>query len=238
MNRCRSMLALQAQAWADVGYGSLLLDLHGTGDSAGEYGDARWQHWLDDIHLATRWLSEQPGGCSHFLAIRLGAGLAAAALRDQAAGVRGLVLWQPVADGKQHFTQFMRVKMAAQMDRPDLPKETTGSMRAQLSAGQPIEVAGYEIHPELARALDSMQLGALPPPAGTRVLWLEQPPPGATELAPASAQALRSWQAGGLDVLWRPFEGPSFWQQHERVLAPALITESAAWLADEATART
>ena len=35
MNRCRSMITLQARALALLGIGTLLLDLHGTGDSAG-----------------------------------------------------------------------------------------------------------------------------------------------------------------------------------------------------------
>jgi exosortase A-associated hydrolase 2 len=230
MNRCRSMLTLQAESLAAHGMGSLVIDLHGTGDSAGEYVDARWSHWLADIRIASDWLESQPGGCIAHLGIRLGAMLAAAAAPTAPQRTQRLVLWQAVVDGKQHFTQFLRVKMAAQMDRPDLPKETTGTMRAQLAAGTAVEIGGYEIHPELAQALDDAKLARWLPRPGTQVLWLEQPPPGATELAPPSLAAQQAWRDGGVECSWQSFEGPSFWQQHERVLAPAAIEATTAWL--------
>lgn len=229
MNRCRSMITLQAEEWARHGLGSLVIDLHGTGDSAGDYVDAAWLHWLDDIHLACAWLDQQPGGCVGYLGVRLGAMLAADALGAAPAGVRALLMWQPVIDGKQHFTQFLRVKIAAQMDRPDLPKESTASMRAQFAAGQAVEVAGYEIHPRLAQAIDEAQLARLVPRAGTSVLWLEQPPPGSNELSPASLAVQQAWQTAVDGVEWKSFEGPSFWQQYERVLAPQAITVTTAW---------
>lgn len=232
MNRCRSMLTMFAEAAAAAGHGTLAIDPHGTGDSAGAYVDGRWEHWLDDVQCATAWLQQQPGGCIGFLGVRLGAALAAQALQQAPAAVTRLLLWQPVVDGKQHLTQFLRVRIAALMDRPELPKESTTSMRAQWAAGQPVEVGGYEIHPELARGIDAVKLSALVPRAGTRVLWLEQPPPGAEELAAASAAALRAWQDAGVAARWQGFEGPSFWQQYERVVAPQAIEHSVAWLSD------
>lgn len=230
MNRCRSMLTLLGERLASDGLGMLAVDLHGTGDSAGAYVDGRWDRWLDDIAIAQDWLQCQPGGCVAYLGVRLGAMLAADALRTAVPSVRNLLLWQPVVDGKQHLTQFLRVRIASQMDRPELPKESTASMRAQWAAGEPVEVGGYEIHPDLARAIDMARMDALAPRGGTRVLWLEQPPPGATELAAASAAALRAWQTQGIDVQWQAFEGPSFWQQYERVLAPEVIAITSDWL--------
>lgn len=237
MNRCRSMLTLLAEGAAARGFGVLVIDPHGTGDSAGGYVDARWSHWLEDAALATAWLQQQPGGCIGYLGVRLGAALAAQALQAAPEGVRRLLLWQPVADGKQHLTQFLRLRIAALMDRPDLPKESTTSMRAQWAAGQPVEVGGYEIHPALAEVIDALRLAALVPRAGTRVLWLEQPPPGASEPAAASAAALRGWQERGIDAQWQGFEGPSFWQQHERVLAPEAIERTLDWLSNDGGAR-
>src|SRR3546814_14337350 len=43
MNRSRRMAALQARALAALGIDVLLLDLFGTGDSAGDFRDARWR---------------------------------------------------------------------------------------------------------------------------------------------------------------------------------------------------
>ena len=41
MNKSRRMAALQARAFAKAGYGVLLLDLYGCGDSSGDFSDAK-----------------------------------------------------------------------------------------------------------------------------------------------------------------------------------------------------
>src|SRR5579864_8605852 len=56
MNLARRMAALQARALAATGSGILLLDLFGTGDSGGDFCDARWELWIDDILAAADWL--------------------------------------------------------------------------------------------------------------------------------------------------------------------------------------
>ena len=128
---------IQAQALAQQGLGTLVIDLYGTGESDGEYGDARWDTWLEDIRYAEAWLDDQPGGCVALLGIRLGFPLAVSTVRNSPK-TRVLIAWQAVVDGKSYFTQFMRMKMAANMDRTDIPKETSGGMRAQLAAGSSI----------------------------------------------------------------------------------------------------
>ena len=42
MNLSRRMLRLQASALAERGIAALVLDLFGTGDSAGDFGDSLW----------------------------------------------------------------------------------------------------------------------------------------------------------------------------------------------------
>jgi len=229
MNRCRSMLTLLAHALSDLGMGMLVLDLFGTGDSHGDYVDARWSHWLADLDTGRRWLEAQPGGCRALLGVRLGAILAAQWLSAVNDPRIALALWQPVTDGKTHLTQFMRVRIAAHMDRSDLPKETTTSMRAQLAAGQPVEIAGYELHPELTQAIDGAALGAHALPAGTRLLWLEHVAAAGDEISPASRQLLANWPGPGMDTHVRTFEGPAFWQVHERLVAPQAVERTCAW---------
>jgi len=228
MNRCRSMLSLQAQAFARLGFGTLLIDLHGTGDSAGDYRDARWSIWLANLRAAFMWLSAQPGGCHALLGIRLGAILAAELHTDLGQPQVALILWQPVVDGKLHLTQFLRVRMAAQLDRPNLPKETTAAMRQQLASGQTLEVAGYEIHPELVRAIDSARLTDHRP-ATPRIIWLENANGESPEVSQPSRSALDTWAAAGVGADARTFAGPAFWQVHERVVAPAIIEQTTAW---------
>ena len=229
MNRCRSMVALQAQAFARLGIGTLLIDLHGTGDSMGSYVDARWNIWLDNIRTGVNWLNEQSGGFRGFLGVRLGAILAADALNNMTASNAALMLWQPVVDGKQHFTQFLRMRIAAQMERSHLPKETTNSMREQLASGKSLEVSGYEIHPEFATALDAARLESFSPKKNTPVLWLEQAAVDATQAVPVSQKIIEAWRSSGVNVDVRFFEGPNFWQVAERAISTGAIDATTAW---------
>jgi exosortase A-associated hydrolase 2 len=229
MNRCRSMVTIQAQALARQGLGTLVIDLYGTGESDGEYGDARWDTWLEDIRCATAWLDDQSGGCVALLGIRLGFPLAVSAVRN-VPKTRALIAWQGVADGKSYFTQFMRMKMAANMDRTDIPKETSGSMRAQLAAGSSIEIAGYEINPELSMALDNLKLAELLPPETSKVIWFEKAVEPESVLSPASEKLLDSWQKSGRTIETQFFDGPAFWALHDRFIAPDLVTKTSGWL--------
>jgi exosortase A-associated hydrolase 2 len=222
MNRCRSMVSLQAQALARQGLATLVLDPYGTGDSEGEHGDASWQGWLDDALAACDWLASR-GGLNVLWGIRSGALLAAQASRQLAEPVPALLLWQPACDGKQLFTQFLRLRVAAQMERSHLEKETTASLRARLEQGQPIEVAGYEIAPALGLALDDQRLDVALPRAG-RVCWLEQRVGEADDVSPASTRVIAAWREQGLQVQTACFAGPPFWQVHERAVAPELIS--------------
>lgn len=230
MNRCRSMVTLQARALAERGFGTLVVDLFGTGDSAGEYRDARWDLWLANLTAGFRWLEAREGGCCTLWGIRLGALLVAQLARAIAKPDLRLIYWQPVTDGKLHLTQFLRVRIAAQMDRTDLPKETTASMREQFAAGRCVEIAGYEIHPELASVMDQLRLGGLPPPTGAKTLWLENAGATRDELTPASQQIVSQWHTDGHAVEPHSFAGPAFWQLHERVVAPEIIARTTAWL--------
>jgi exosortase A-associated hydrolase 2 len=229
MNRCRSMVTIQAQALARLGIGTMVVDLYGTGESEGEYGDARWDAWLEDVNRAIDWLDGKPGNCIALLGIRLGFLLAVSVLRNQQEN-RALIAWQPVVDGKTYFTQFMRMKIAANMDRADIPKEGTGEMRAQLAAGYSVEIAGYDIHPELAMALEHLKLAELIPPESSRVAWFEKISGLESALPTVSEKLIDAWRLVGKTVELVAFEGPAFWALHERCVAPDLVKKTADWL--------
>lgn len=237
MNRCRSMMTLQAAQFAALGYGAMVIDPFGTGDSAGEFHDARWDLWLQDLGTAFQWLDRRPGGCRAILGIRLGAMLAAEFVERSNLPAMALVFWQPVVDGKTHLTQFLRVRMAAQLDRAHLPKETTSSMRQQLSQGEPVEVGGYNIHPDLASAVDAARLADRALPASTRVLWIENAGPNAEGLAPASQKITSQWTQQGIRLDIATTDGPAFWQLHERVTSPSVLESTSAWFAQHARGR-
>ncbi|HLO64103.1 MAG TPA: hydrolase 2, exosortase A system-associated [Azonexus sp.] len=229
MNRCRSMVTIQAQELARHGIGTLVVDLFGTGESDGQYNDARWELWLDNVRQARAWLNDKPGGCLALLGIRLGVPLALASIAGEAL-VPAIIAWQPVIDGKLYLTQFMRMRIAGNMDRTDIPKETSNTLRASLSEGKSIEIAGYEIHPEMASALDNMRLSSLLPSVGVSVAWFEKGNGEEFDISPASRQLLDAWKQSGTQVAVESFDGPAFWALHDRVAAPELIHKTSSWM--------
>ncbi len=59
MNKSRRVAAMQARLLAQHGYAVLQIDLHGCGDSSGDFGDATWQSWVQDVLEAHAWLRER-----------------------------------------------------------------------------------------------------------------------------------------------------------------------------------
>lgn len=230
MNRCRSMVTLQAQALAQVGIGTLVIDLFGTGDSEGNYVDARWPLWLDNLAAGHAWLQAQPGGCVALWGVRLGAILATELHARLADSALALLLWQAVSEGQVHLNQFMRVKIAAQMDRSDLPKLTTATMRQEWEAGRSVEIVGYEIHPALASSIEAARLHAASLANGTAVFWLEQSTGEGGEFSASSRKLLQTWPGDGVALTTAMFEGPPFWQAHERAVAPDAVARTTRWL--------
>src|SRR5690606_21241351 len=113
MNKSRRMVALQARRLAGAGYAVLRPDLTGCGDSEGEFGEATWTGWVDDLLAAADWAGRQyPASAPPlwFWGHRMGALLACAA----AARLPGsrLLLWQPVTSGRTQLRQFLRLKSA------------------------------------------------------------------------------------------------------------------------------
>lgn len=230
MNKSRRMAALQSRALAAAGYDVLQLDLLGCGDSSGDFTDASWQAWRDDICEAVGALRQRSAAALTLWGLRAGCLLAvqaAAQIREKV----DFIFWQPVIYGKQHWQQFMRLKMAGEMAYGQ-GKAIGEQLRQQLTAGQPVEIAGYGIAPALAAGLE---LAELKPPAGSgRVIWLETSLRDESTLAPVSLKHIEQWQAAGWHIDARIARGPAFWQTAEIEDAPELIAATLAGLAVQA----
>lgn len=220
MNRCRAMVALQARALCALGVGTLVLDPHGTGDSAGEFVEATWDRWRSDLKRGIDWLRQQAHGCSAVWGVRLGA-IMAAQLAAEDAGIDRLMLWQPVTQGKAFWTQFLRIRIAAEMGLKAGVK-TTEELRRRSAAGEAVEVSGYMVGPELAMQLDTLGLPGADALTGKRVSWFEVLPDEQTTLPRASAKAVDELRAAGMEIEMHTVLGPPFWHVHERAVAPAL----------------
>jgi exosortase A-associated hydrolase 1/exosortase A-associated hydrolase 2 len=221
MNRCRSMVTLQAQQFASMGLGTLVVDLWGTGDSAGEFNLASWDGWADDLCCGADWLRAHAQGCVTLWGVRLGA-LMAAELAARLPDVQRLLLWQPVVSGKTYWTQFLRIRIAAEMSEVGGVK-TTEELRQRSLRGEAVEVSGYEVGATLAKRLDQLGLPDATALAGKQIDWCEVLTGPDAAVARVSAKAVEALVAGGVPTNLVSVTGPAFWQVHERDVAPELI---------------
>jgi len=231
MNKTRRMAALQARALAAAGWAVLQVDLLGCGDSSGDFGDATWQEWVNDIKRACDWLNhkhptsqgnDRPP-CTFWLwGLRSGCLLAA----DAAAQLNhacNFLFWQAPSNGKSQLQQFLRLRLAADMLNPS-GKNTQASLRKQLLAGQALDIGGYLLSPDLATGLERADLA---PPArrfeGQRLAWLDVSANADADFSPAQIHKMDEWRSAGYAVDARRVAGPAFWQTSDIEENPALI---------------
>ncbi|MDS4068910.1 MAG: hydrolase 2, exosortase A system-associated [Candidatus Competibacter sp.] len=227
MNKSRRMAALQARRLAAAGFGVLIPDLHGSGESAGDFAEARWDVWRDDMARGGVWLRRRGHQRLHLWGLRLG-GLLAADLVGELRATR-LLLWQPVLSGERFLQQFLRLRLTS--DRLKGGGETMAGLRGMLAAGQSLEVGGYQLHPELASTLERVRPTV--PADGTRVDWFELAGITGGALPPASQRVVDEWRGAGVSVHVRTIAGEAFWSTQEIAVAPALLDATLAAL-DEA----
>lgn len=112
-------LKLLAQRMCGAGFAVLRFDYRGTGDSSGEQiVDGAIDDYLDSVGTAADYLRDSGVQNLTLVGLRIGS-LIAATAATMLDGVSGLVLWDPVTDGRK-FMREQRVlyKMTAGGDEP------------------------------------------------------------------------------------------------------------------------
>lgn len=222
MNKSRRMITQVAHRLCDIGYTVVVPDLFGTGDSEGDFSEATWDRWLQDLRAAEDWAIAQGWRVTTLLGVRLGCLLGAhyAARIDGARPQPLLIFWQPITDGARALEQFLRIRLAASLMRDT--RETSAGLKAQLTAGQVVDVAGYGVSAELARGLDSVKMAGVVA-AHTRIRWFEvlrsADAPTPLTVTRAIEQLLRQ----GAQVSLRTLIGEPFWAATEIVSLPELL---------------
>jgi len=158
MNKSRRMFALTARALAAHGIHTVLPDLYGTGDSAGEFSGATIDIWARDLDATARAVEQAGERLQGILALRLGAALTTEYLARCSAQFVTTVFWQPQAAGAQALSQFLRLRVAASM--LSAKRASAAELSAQLQRDGVLEVAGYQLSAALARGLQGLQLSA------------------------------------------------------------------------------
>jgi len=224
MNKSRRMAALQSRAFAAAGLGVLQIDLCGCGDSEGDFADADWEIWKQDIACARQWLIQQGFISIHIWGLRLGALLALDYAREATQDFIQFILWQPVLNGQSFLTQFLRLQLGKEL----IAANSSGAsnvkqLREQLHAGHSLEIAGYTLAPALAAAIDSLKINQLAIVNQT-IHWFEIVPQTGREQSPAGKVVFEAWQQAGVNVKVNLLAGLPFWATQEISECPELIT--------------
>lgn len=219
LNNSRRTVALQVAALSEAGYSVLQIDLFGCGDSAGDFGDATWSVWLDDVLQAVSWIKAHSSAPLWLWGLRAGCLLAADAARCLNESVNFL-FWQPVSGGAQILRQFLRLAVAGDA----LSGGGGGVMtrlQAEIEQGKSLEIGGYLLSAALANGMKQVEL--VPPAStGERLLWLEVSGQQLAQLNPRSRQVLNAWQNAGFNSFDRIVHGAAFWQSPSAVKATGL----------------
>jgi len=224
LNKSRRMVALAASEFARHGWVVLQIDLLGCGDSAGDFGDASWDVWLDDLALGCEWLEGHFKTPPVLWSLRAGCLLASDLLarsRRQAAWLA----WQPVTNGKQHLTQFLRLKAASEMLNENDAKSVMAGLRKSLQAGKTVEVAGYCLARAVTDGLESAAF-ALVDGFDRPVAIIEVAGADRQEVSPAIARLVEKWSGQTSKVHAQCVVGNAFWQTVEIEEVPALLPAS------------
>jgi alpha/beta superfamily hydrolase len=153
------MLVGVARDLAREGVVVLRFDFRGEGDSDLEFEETGIATRVADTVRATEVLLEREPHL-HSVALvghRLGAAIAAAAAVRLGSLAGGLVLWDPVTDGRAYLLELLRSTLASRLALlGNAP--TRAALLAALEAGETINVEGYGFSPSFYRELIGLSL--------------------------------------------------------------------------------
>jgi len=224
------MITRQAQRFAKAGYGVLILDLYGTGDSAGSFDEATLHIWQQDILAAIAWLnktSEKPKSPPVFWAMRSGALIAADLVQQYPDITDQMILWSPVSNGKKFINQFMRIKLAAGMTTgADSGARTLKDLWAHLETNQCLEIAGYNLSSALAQDFTNLSLSQIKLPHTISVKWIEISLGDPPTLSPASQNIINIWKEHKVQITETTVNDATFWTLQEPEWANCYIDQT------------
>lgn len=204
----RSIIATVAREIGKLGYGVLSVDLYGCGDSAGEFRDARWETWIEDLVLGVRWLRDRNGPRIGLWGLRLGSLLALDLERYLHAISTLNVLWHPPYAGVETLTHFFRRSLLQENDpAPRAPKY----LKSRLASGSSVEIAGWELDPSLAAAIERLELTSLLSQASSAVHCAEFVSSAALRFAAARSRIFAAIEASGLAAEYQQLPVSPFW---------------------------
>lgn len=226
MNKSRRMFATLGQLLLQQDIATVLPDLHGTGDSDGEFADADWHTWCADLEATVSWAERTIGPVTKLVAVRLGAALAAdAAERGLFPNVDRVVLWQPIFDTRRHLTQFLRMRTATALMQ-ESRRESVDELKQRLRDGATLEVAGYGLSGALALGLMEAPTRQALPAIWRETCWIELQRNPAAPMSSSSQGIVDVSRERGSNIETRLVAGEPFWATTEDTVNLPMIHAS------------
>ncbi|SER12357.1 exosortase A system-associated hydrolase 2 [Nitrosomonas sp. Nm51] len=221
MNRCRYMCTLFAQQVSQFNYGFLSVDTYGTGDSEGEFKDSNWEQGCQDLLAAITYAGTLGYQKISILGVRLGA-LQAVQIAGAIKCLQRLIFWQPVINGQAALTQFLRIRIAASMQRGE-QQETVQDLENQINNGQHISVSGYDVGPDLFKGIKAAKFNSFVNSLVVPVGWFTVITSADRKTPRGDMMMIEKWRERGARIDHQEVIGPPFWLAHERTLVPELV---------------
>lgn len=210
MNRSRVQLRRIGEHLQALGHSVLLGDLSGTGDSAGEFGEASLDRWRADVDVLFDHLQTGHGAAPVAVALRGGALLIPARCRHWIAAF-------PLASGQQQIQLWLRQRLyMGRFQGEDIDRDRL----LETWRRDGIELAGYALSAALLAELEPARLPLAAKPVTGHVLEWQQAQPSPSFAAAVAKASLQ----------WRSLSGPAFWQTPETAVIDGLPEAIAAWM--------
>lgn len=224
MNRTRSFAARVSFRLSEAGFHVLQPDLSGTGDSTGEFRDAKWSRWIDELRLTSGWLADKSSPI-HLVSLRAGALFLPDLLDAEPSRFTRVCLVEPFVSGGDAVREFLQLRVARSIFEGT--KESIAMLTEALAGGATMEVGGYDLSPGLYASLNAASIEQL----GGRVrdaLVLGCGRSPETRRNASMRSLVAAWCAGGARAEYAFIPTEPFWSQE----LPTLPTDAIARVID------
>lgn len=211
MNKTRRMMSQQANQFAEKGFSVMQFDYLGTGDSEGDFADATWDIWSQDIIRLLEKFKAEGVTSVVVLGLRMGSLFTELILSNSPVEVSRVVLWQPVTNGEMLLNQFYRLKFAADMIGDSDDRTTVKQIKENLANDVRVEIAGYMLNPKLTSGLEKQRLDTLSSITCPAIHWIEIVAAQDRPVPPASQRVMDKLQEAGVEIQSHTIAAPPFW---------------------------
>ncbi len=230
VNKSRRMISQLGRCLAANNINMLSIDLHGTGESDGDFSEVNIDIWISNLRKACEWLLVNDSGAQiSLLGVRAGSLLAGLLASEKENMFNQLVLWQPVRDGEKFIKQFLRVKAMSEMISEGKASNTASQLFDNLINGDFLDVAGYSLSSRLTKDIVELDLYDLLLPilnTSTAISIFEVSTTPETELSRKTTRFIEKLTADGGEIPAKSVCGPNFWNSLEIMESQLLIDET------------